>query len=54
MKKDLYEYFDLVEEGGIIAGHDIDQQGVLLAFVEFIQEKAEKFQIVDPDWIIFK
>ena len=54
VKKDLYDYFDLVEEGGIIAGHDIDQQDVLLAFVEFIQEKKLKnFRIVDPDWIIF-
>ena len=40
VKKDLYEYFDLVEEGGIIAGHDIDQQGVLLALLFLFRKRS--------------
>lgn len=53
--QDLRKYYGLVVQGGVIAGHDIDQPEVLRAFFEFISENnINRFYIKDPDWIIVK
>jgi predicted O-methyltransferase YrrM len=53
--QDIKNYYPLLKNGGVIAGHDIDQQPVLEAFFKFISENnIKKFSIKDPDWIIIK
>ena len=53
--EDIKNFYPFLKKGGIIAGHDIDQQPVLDAFFKFIVDyKIKNFSIKDPDWIIIK
>jgi hypothetical protein len=52
---DMRNYSKLLAEKFIFAGHDIDQQSVARAFIEFVNESHFKdYEVTDPDWIIFK
>jgi len=55
-KKDMVNYWDKVNEGGILAGHDITAQnyGVAQAFVEFCSERNLKPYITRTDWWVVK
>lgn len=53
--RDINNFFPLLNNGGVIAGHDINQKDVLDAFFKFVTENNIKnFFIKDPDWIIIK
>lgn len=54
VKQDLEKYYPLVKQGGLIAGHDVDNVGVISAVVKFCEENNLKFDIKFPDWIILK
>jgi len=52
VKKDMENYYSLLKEGGILAGHDIAYKGVMTAFTEFAKDKISC--VLPPDWIIIK
>ena len=54
VKKDIENYYPLIKEGGVLAGHDIEPMwpGVLFAFTDFIREKNLPYRIIEEDWII--
>jgi len=61
VKKDIENYYPLLKEKGILAGHDIDcLDGVLFAFTDFIKKNNLPFRISEAerlngvDWIIIK
>ncbi len=54
VKEDMKNYYPLVKEGGVFAGHDIGAKDVLLAFAGFIKRKDFLSYTFTPDWIIIK
>jgi hypothetical protein len=59
VKKDMKNYYNKLKIGGILAGHDIENgielnEGVTLAFVEFISKNHLKPYILYPDWWCIK
>ncbi len=55
VKKDLELYWDKIEHGGIIAGHDIQEKGVSRAVIEFANERSLKIRFGERrDWWIIK
>jgi len=55
VKIDLEKYWEFVEEGGIIAGHDIQYLGVSKAVLEFANENKLEVHFGDRrDWWIIK
>ena len=58
VKRDMENYYTLLKENGILAGHDIDMPDVLSAFIDFVKEKSKEedflCRIVGSDWIITK
>jgi len=58
--EDMRNYYDKLIDGGILAGHDIQNgfykghDGVLSAFVDFVKEKNLKPYIWAPDWWVIK
>ncbi|MBU3918410.1 class I SAM-dependent methyltransferase [Patescibacteria group bacterium] len=57
VRMDMKNYYPLLKEKGILAGHDIEPSvhtGVLFAFTDFIKEKNLLCHIITPDWIIVK
>ena len=55
VKADMENYWLKIKSGGIMAGHDIDSEGVSKAFCEFVSEhKIKKLKISIMDWIILK
>jgi predicted O-methyltransferase YrrM len=51
---DLHNYFPLVHEKGVIAGHDIDWFDVRKAIDDFCRVKSITPLLRSPDWIIIK
>ncbi len=51
---DLHNYYPLVREKGVIAGHDIDWISVLKAVEDFSKVNKVTPIIRTPDWIILK
>jgi len=54
-KKDIENYYPLLKENSVIAGHDInllERPGVLFAFTDFIKEKNFLHYVTNEDWII--
>jgi cephalosporin hydroxylase len=51
---DLRNYWKLLKKGGIIAGHDINQEGVSKAVCQFIKDKDLHFTAYKQDWYILK
>lgn len=56
VKKDLEIYYPLVKSGGILAGHDIDHDGVSRALAEFCVENEIQPNIEGEtdDWYLLK
>jgi len=60
IKEDMENYYKKVRDGGILAGHDIqngfckEKRGITLAFVDFVKEKNLKPFIQIPDWWVIK
>ena len=54
VKQDIENYYNLLKRGGILAGHDINQKGVILAVAGFVKERNLLSRILSPDWIIIK
>jgi len=57
VKEDMENYYPLLKERGILAGHDIEPSthpGVLFAFTDFVKEKNLLCHIITPDWIVIK
>lgn len=60
VKQDIEAYYPKVRNGGVVGGHDIqngfcsEHDGVLQAFVEFVNKKNLKPHIWVPDWWIIK
>lgn len=54
VKWELENYWDLLEKNGIMAGHDIDHQGVFKAVGEFALKNNLKLNLRFPDWWIVK
>lgn len=54
VKKDIELYFGKVKKGGILAGHDIEEKGVLKVFSEFVVKIKLNAWVTYPDWIIQK
>lgn len=53
-KKDIELYYPKLKEGGILAGDNIDNDGVIKALGEFALKNNLKIIMDYPDWIIFK
>ena len=52
---DLEYFYEVVEPGGILAGHDYNaKSGVKRAVNEFVQKNSLKLEIHHPDWVIRK
>jgi hypothetical protein len=51
---DIHNYYPLLHEKGVIAGHDIDWFDVRKAIDDFCRVKSITPLIRTPDWIIFK
>ncbi len=55
VKKDLELYWNKIEHGGIIAGHDIQEKGVSRAVIEFANRNNLKISFGERrDWWIIK
>lgn len=54
VKKDIELSLPLVREGGIIGGHDIDDERVARAVVEMINKYGFKIHIEGSDWFFIK
>lgn len=54
VKRDIENYFLLVKEEGIISGHDIQDEKVTKAVVEFCFKNKIRLLIKEMDWIIIK
>lgn len=54
VKKDIENYFPIIKKGGILAGHDIADSGIVKAFCEFITENKLDPIIKGEDWLIIK
>jgi len=56
VKKDLNNYWNKINNNGIIAGHDfnIGTPGVMKAVMEFVNENNLKLNVDDYDWWIIK
>lgn len=55
VKRDMTNYFKLLKEGGIMAGHDITSEfGVQEAFIEFCYENKLRPHISRTDWWVEK
>jgi hypothetical protein len=60
VKEDIKNYYNKVKDGGILAGHNIENggyyknNGVTQAFVEFVAKKNLKPFIANKDWWIIK
>ena len=48
VKRDIELYWNKIKEGGIMAGHDIDGEGVSKAVIEFIEKNK-----ISPDKVYF-
>jgi hypothetical protein len=51
---DLRNYYPLVHERGIVAGHDMCFPDVRNALADFCRENAIRPSVVQPDWVIIK
>jgi predicted O-methyltransferase YrrM len=49
---DLRNYYPLIHEKGIIAGHDVNMASVRKALADFCRENIIRPFILPPDWII--
>lgn len=54
IKKDLELYFDKVKDGGVFAGHDIENKEVFKAVSEVVVNNKLEGWVSYPDWIIRK
>ena len=60
VKEDIEKYYEKLREGGVLAGHDIENgfteihDGVVRAFMEFVFKNKLKPYIHAPDWWIVK
>jgi hypothetical protein len=59
VKEDMDNYYKKLKVGGVLAGHDIGNgvelnEGVILAFVEFVNKNHLKPYILYPDWWVVK
>jgi hypothetical protein len=56
VREDIENYYDLLETGGILAGDDIDWDGVARAFAEFAVENdfQPNVEPYHPDWYFVK
>ena len=54
VKKDIELYWPKLKDGGILAGHDIDWEGVVKAIGEFSLKNNLKLHLKFPDWMIIK
>ncbi|MFH1503089.1 MAG: class I SAM-dependent methyltransferase [Candidatus Diapherotrites archaeon] len=54
VKGDMENYWKILKEGGIMAGHDVPTDSVLKAFCEFINKHKLEPHIWNMDWWIFK
>lgn len=54
VKSDMNNYWRLLNKGGIIAGHDVDFEGVFKAVGEFALKNNLKIHLRFPDWWIVK
>lgn len=52
--EDLKNYYPLVKEKGIIAGHDIGRSNVYRALYDFCKANSVVPFILRPDWVILK
>ena len=54
VKKDMNQYFELLNDEFVFGGHDIDLPDVARAFVEFVSDKNQLvYEVKDPDWIVY-
>lgn len=54
---DIDNFFDIVKDGGMIAGHDADCYDVIKAVIHFMEDhkiNKNKLKIIERDWMIFK
>jgi len=54
VKKDIFSFWSLLKDGGILGGHDIDFTGVLQAVSEFSAKSKLKLNAQSKDWWIIK
>ena len=55
VKEDLIKFYNILQVGGILAGHDIEYHGVSKAVIEFVKENNLEIQFGDRrDWWIIK
>jgi len=54
VKRDIGNYWKLIKEGGILAGHDFERKDVALAVFEFINKNNLNFDAKGMDWWIVK
>lgn len=55
VKEDLQKFYDILQYDGILAGYDIQCQGVSKAIIEFVKENNLEVQFGDRrDWWIIK
>lgn len=54
VNKDMKNYYKILKTKGILAGHDIDHEGVSKAFCEFVYKNKIQPFIHSPDWWIRK
>jgi len=56
VKKDIENYWNKVEDGGLLAGHDFatNETGVIQAVTEFAVKNNLKLNVLNTDWWILK
>ena len=54
VKKDVFSFWSLLKNGGILGGHDIDFTGVLQVVSEFSAKYKLKLNAESKDWWIIK
>lgn len=54
VKQDMETYWEIINRGGIMAGHDVPYDSVLKAFCDFIHKYRVEPHIWNMDWRIFK
>jgi len=53
-KKDIEDYWELLEDGGIIAGHYFERKDIARGVIEFVNKNNLEFEAKGSDWWIIK
>ncbi len=51
---DIKSWIEKVKDGGLIAGHDVNNPDVLKAVKDFCEDTGKQYFLLFPDWLILK